>query len=378
MQAFSLKSTHDPSNPLIHATHPDKIESFSYDSVGNRLPGVYDGANRLLEDDEYTYEYDANGNLIKKVEKATGKTTTYQYDAENQLIRVDLPDGTYATYRYDGLGRRIEKNVNGKITRYVYDNEDIILEYDGENRLVAEYLHGPGIDEPIRMERNGEVYYFIPDAFGSIRALVDTQGYIRQMYEYDAFGEIVQVLDEEGASIPIEDAIPNPYTFTGREYDPETGLYYYRARYYDPSLGRFLQEDPLLEKSLLPDSFWRGLYLGPSTTILFSLPHPYTYVRNNPVNWIDPFGLIEEKRCYENPALKECLKEVQKFREDCAESVTGMVAACLATCIPIPLPAKLVCIAGCGKIAIGGYLLCIFVAEAMEAECYRQSGKNEE
>jgi YD repeat-containing protein len=197
MQAFSLKSTHDPSNPLIHVTHPDLIESFSYDPVGNRLPGVYDAASRLLEDDEFTYEYDENGNLIKKVEKATGKVTTYQYDAENQLIRVDLPDGTYATYRYDGLGRRIEKNVNGKITRYVYDNEDIILEYDGENRLVAEYLHGPGIDEPLMMERDGKIYYFILDALGSIRALVDTQGFIRQMYEYDAFGGI-RVLDGEG------------------------------------------------------------------------------------------------------------------------------------------------------------------------------------
>jgi RHS repeat-associated protein len=280
------------------------------------------------------------------------------------------------SYKYDGLGRRIEKNVDGKITRYVYDNEDIILEYDGEGNLIAEYIHGPGIDEPLMMERDGEIYYFIADALGSIKALVDGEEGVRQMYEYDAFGGI-RVLDEEGNPIPIEDAIPNPYTFTGREYDPETGLYYYRARYYDPHLGRFLQEDPLLEKSLLPDSSWRGLYLGPSTTILLSLPHPYTYVRNNPVNWIDPFGLIEGKRCYENPALKECLKEVQKFREDCVKSVNAMIAACIASCItsPTPPPTKLICIAGCGTIGIVGYTLCSLVAEAMEAECYRQFGK---
>jgi hypothetical protein len=67
----------------------------------------------------------------------------------------------YATHRYDGLGRRIEKNVNGKITRYVYDNEDIILEYDGEGNLIAEYIHGPGIDEPIMMVRNNQTYYYI-------------------------------------------------------------------------------------------------------------------------------------------------------------------------------------------------------------------------
>jgi RHS repeat-associated protein len=99
------------------------------------------------------------------------------------------------------------------------------------------------------MERN-QVYYYIADALGSIKALVDRDGFVRQMYEYNAFGEIVQVLDEEGAPIPIEDAIPNPYTFTGREFDPETGLYYYRARYYDPHLGHFLQEDPLFQSNL--------------------------------------------------------------------------------------------------------------------------------
>jgi YD repeat-containing protein len=164
MQAFSLKSTHDPSNPLIHASHPDKIESFSYDPVGNRLPGLYDAANRLLEDDEFTYEYDENGNLIKKVEKATGEVTTYTYDAENQLISVISEQGSVISYKYDGLGRRIEKNVDGKITRYVYDNEDIILEYDGEGNLIAKYIHGPGIDEPLMMERDGEIYYFIADA----------------------------------------------------------------------------------------------------------------------------------------------------------------------------------------------------------------------
>jgi YD repeat-containing protein len=204
MQAFSLKSIHDPSNPLIHATHPDLIESFSYDPVGNRLPGIYDGANRLLEDNEFTYTYDANGNLIKKVEKATGRTTTYSYDAENQLISVISEQGSVISYKYDGLGRRIEKNVDGKITRYVYDNEDIILEYDGEGNLIAEYIHGPGIDEPIKMVRDKKIYYYIPDALWSIRALVDTIGYIRQMYEYNAFGGI-RVLNEEGKEIDPEE-----------------------------------------------------------------------------------------------------------------------------------------------------------------------------
>ncbi|HEX9779661.1 MAG TPA: RHS repeat domain-containing protein [bacterium] len=75
--------------------------------------------------------------------------TAYTYDVENQLTRIDIPDGTFASYRYDGLGRRIEKDVNGAITRYVYDQEDIVLQYQyggTSHCLTHAYLHGPGID----------------------------------------------------------------------------------------------------------------------------------------------------------------------------------------------------------------------------------------
>ncbi|MFH1202579.1 MAG: hypothetical protein V1674_06830 [Candidatus Omnitrophota bacterium] len=141
---------------LIGATHPTiPTENYTYDPVGNRNPltYVYDEANRLLEDDNYTYAYDDNGNLISKQNKSTLETTNYTYDVENQLIRIDFPDLTFAEYTYDGIGRRIEKNVNGVITRYIYDNEDIIAEYDGSNTLQANYLHGSVIDEPIKKNR---------------------------------------------------------------------------------------------------------------------------------------------------------------------------------------------------------------------------------
>ncbi|MGH7404492.1 MAG: hypothetical protein ACREJA_01240, partial [Candidatus Methylomirabilales bacterium] len=81
----------------------------------------------MLEDSNFTYTYDENGNLTSKTSKANGEVTTYTYDGENQLIRVDRP-GTVAEYRYDALGRRIEKVVNGVSTRYAYDNEDIAAE----------------------------------------------------------------------------------------------------------------------------------------------------------------------------------------------------------------------------------------------------------
>ncbi|MGI0025602.1 MAG: hypothetical protein ACREA4_10730, partial [Nitrososphaera sp.] len=97
----------------------------------------------MLEDSNFTYTYDENGNLTSKTSKANGEVTTYTYDGENQLIRVDRP-GTVAEYRYDALGRRIEKVVNGVSTRYAYDNEDIAAELDGANTITALYIHGPG------------------------------------------------------------------------------------------------------------------------------------------------------------------------------------------------------------------------------------------
>ena len=130
---------YDPLNRLVQATHPqpaNPAENFTYDPVGNRISShlatgqVHDGANRLLDDTSFTYTYDANGNLIDKVDKGTGDRTLYTYDPENQLIKVEqftVAGGTtpvlVADYRYDALGRRIEKNVNGVITRYRISEE---------------------------------------------------------------------------------------------------------------------------------------------------------------------------------------------------------------------------------------------------------------
>ena len=114
-------------------------------------------ANQLLQDRDFIYQYDDNGNLTRKTAKVGGQITSYEYTAENQLVRV-VSNGTTVNYKYDGLGRRVEKeviNVGSVVTRYVYDNEDILLELDGANNIVARYTHGPGIDEPLVMEPGG-------------------------------------------------------------------------------------------------------------------------------------------------------------------------------------------------------------------------------
>ncbi len=146
-QAFG----YDNLDRLTSASHPllGTPQAFAYDPVGNRTTGgsVVNAGNQLTADATHSYQYDDNGNLMRKTLLATGNFTQYTYDAENRLTKVDdfvagnpTPAFT-STYRYDGLGRRIEKVANGQTRRYVYDGEDILLEYDGANVLQARYTH---------------------------------------------------------------------------------------------------------------------------------------------------------------------------------------------------------------------------------------------
>ena len=116
-------------------------------------------------------------------------------------------------YKYDGLGRRVEKEVidaGTATTRYVYDNEDILLELNGANSIVARYTHGPGIDEPLIMEKNGQSFYYHGDGLGSITEITNQSGAVVQRYAYSSFGKIESQLDAN---------FVQPYTFTARELD---------------------------------------------------------------------------------------------------------------------------------------------------------------
>ncbi len=272
----ALSYLYDSRNRLTQATRPetgDPDETFAYDAVGNRLlrdgqvgNSIFDSANRLLEDAAFTYVYDNNGNRIARTDKVSGSVTEYEYDADGRLIRIlektDIlsPPTQTTAYRYDGLGRRIQKDVNGVVTSYVYDGKNILLEFDGSGALLARYAHGLNVDEPLVMERGGAPFFYHRDALGSVQEITDSTGAVAQAYIYDAFG-----------GVQAATALENPFAFTGREFDPESGLYYYRARYLDPAAGRFLSEDPI------------GLQGGINV---------YAYVGNNPINFIDPDGLV--------------------------------------------------------------------------------------
>jgi RHS repeat-associated protein len=194
--------------------------------------------------DGATLSYDANGNLAEKT--SGGHTWKYVWDVEGQLRHVcrDVPtcnaDSATASFEYDPFGRRISKTAGGVTHTYVYDGADIVAEQvTGSTTATYRYVHGAGVDEPLAREAatSGDVLYYHADHLGTVRFLTDAAGAVARSYQYDAWGNITA---ETGA--PVNGV---EYAFTGREWDRETGLYYYRARYYDPKAGRFISEDPI-------------------------------------------------------------------------------------------------------------------------------------
>jgi RHS repeat-associated protein len=216
----------------------------------------YDAANEQVAFGEVTQTFDANGNLLTQTEGSG--TTTYTWDVRNRLVAINGP-AVNAAFSYDAFGRRLTKIINAATTAFQYDGADIVRENGPMGE--AAYLRTPTIDETLaRTDANAAVIY-LADILRSTVALADSSGGPVTEYTYAPFGQT------SVAGLPS----PNLFQFTGRENDG-TGLYYYRARYYEPRKSRFLQADPL------------GIRDG-----RISL---YAYAENNPVNAIDPMGLL--------------------------------------------------------------------------------------
>jgi RHS repeat-associated protein len=271
---------------VIDPQGQDTSLAYTYDDVGNRISlsrnGTtqalsYDDNDRLLSGDGKTYTYDANGNLAT-MSDAQG-TTVYTFDAENRMVGVSGPGGTFG-YQYDHEGNRASVTAGSSITEFLVDaNRDlaqVLAEYDGSGNLSVEYLHG---DDLLRQTRVGVHSYFHFDGYGSTRFLTAQDGTITDRYDFEAFGGL---LAKSGTT-------QNVYLFNGQQYDPNVGFYYLRARYYDPSTGRFLSQDPEVGSPFEP----------------FSL-HKYVYAYGNPVNLMDPSGR------FISVAFSFCIGSVQR------------------------------------------------------------------
>ena len=242
-------------------------ESYTYDLVGNRLsslgvsPYNYNTSNELTSTPSGSYTYDNNGNR-----KTDPSGAQYSWDYENRLTQEILPGtGGTVTFKYDPFGRRAQKAFthNGvtTTTNYLYDGANVLESVDQNGSLLARYVDSLGVDEPLQEVVSGTTSYYEQDGIGSVSSLSNSAAALANTYTYDSYGKLAASTG----------TIVNPFRFTGREYDSETGEYFYRARYYDQGVGRFINEDPL-----------RGI----SGSVNF-----YLYVNNSPVRLFDPSGM---------------------------------------------------------------------------------------
>jgi RHS repeat-associated protein len=266
--------TYDRNGELTSATHPGSTQgnaTYQWDANGNpQGSGIVIGAmNQVLSDGTFNYAYDNEGNLIQKTEIATGNVTTYTYDYRNRMTDAVTKSAggiilQQSHYTYDVFDRRIAVTVNGQTIYTVYDRDHAWADYDASGAVKARYLFGDRIDEILARWRPGQgTAWYLTDHLGTVRDILSAAGQIINHIDYDAFGRILTQTNS---------AAGDRFTFQGREFDAATGLYYYRARYYDPLLKRFLSEDPL------------GFAAGDANL--------YRFVGNRPVIASDPTGTI--------------------------------------------------------------------------------------
>jgi RHS repeat-associated protein len=276
--------THDDTYQVTRADYPDGgYAAFAYDALGNRISAAestktteYAG-NNLNQYTNITVSsaspwlisspaYDGNGNTLSDGENA------YAYDSLNRLVGVFTASNT-VEYSYDALDRLVEKRVYDvagapvAVEQYTYDGADVLCEYGADGAETARYVLA-GLDRPVRRTVNGVHYYYHADALGSVTEISDESGAWVESYTYDVFGA-PKFYDAAGNLLPSS-AVGNTTLFTGRRYESESGLYHYRARFYSPKLGRFLQPDPI--------GYAGGINI-------------YAYCGNGPVNFADPWGL---------------------------------------------------------------------------------------
>lgn len=282
------------SQPLTASIPKLPNENYSYDEIGNRTSDHksnyrYDATKQFLEEDyKYLYTFDVNCNLTSKQEKGlVGNYENFDYNSENQLMRysryVENNLIIDVRYVYDPLERRIEKRVINSedpnlstIRRFAYDGNEILFEYNGQNTITHAYTHSTHrTDDVLSVATSSDSFFYTKDGLGSITEVLNEDGGVVQSYKYSSFGEILKIENAFGEDITSAPTIKPYFTYTGREYDSESGLYYYRARYYDSAIGRFLQVDP--------DA---GRLLNPITHV-----NKYIYVGSNPHNLIDPSGM---------------------------------------------------------------------------------------
>jgi RHS repeat-associated protein len=252
----------------------DQMINYSYDDFSNRsaknVTGsvygetsyLYDIGNRLTQEidtdkGETNYVYDNNGNVTSAVYGS--ENTLYAYDGYNQLVTVNK-DGKTIAYTYNGDGIRTSKQVDGSLTNFLLDGQNVVASVYGQN-VTESYLWGINL---VAVENTDHLKsYYMHNYHGDVTSLTDSNGNVIKSYSYDAFGNEKNIDANDN----------NPFRYSGEYFDKETGTIYLRARYYDPQMGRFTSQDSLLGNTNDPLSL-----------------NLYTYVQNDPMQYVDPSG----------------------------------------------------------------------------------------
>ncbi|WP_346426548.1 DNRLRE domain-containing protein [Bacillus thuringiensis] len=269
---------YDPINQLLNEALPNGTsKSYTYDGFGNRtsvkvvengketksIAATFNDGNQLVKFGNESLTYDANGNRT-----SDGKYK-YTWNENDQIVAITKQgeSNAFATYKYDENNRRIEKNVNGQVTRYFYDGDSInpLYETDGSGTVLRQYVYSTS-GARLAMKSKGQTLYYHYNPRGDVVAMTDQNREVVATYEYDSWGN---VLKSEVKGI----ALDNPFGYAGYMYDKEIGMYYLIARYYNPEHGVFLSVDPDPGDSDDPVTM-----------------NGYTYADNNPVMNIDPDG----------------------------------------------------------------------------------------
>ena len=276
-ETLTTKYGYDSMNRLVSENCGDSRISYKYDLSGNRISRVTDGRtenylynsrNQLTQltgdDKNISYTYDPAGNLTE--EHSTEHKKIYFYDTYNRNTEITGNDFTQKNH-YDAEGYRYSIEENDKVTNFVYRRGIMLAELDEAGNQAKTYTLGNEYAGHVSELNNSldeykDASYYITDEQGSIRYILDQSGEVQNYYQYSAFGE----------TIISEETIPNRLRYNAQAEDELTGLYYLRARYYAPNIGRFIQEDVIYND---------GLNL-------------YAYCNSNPVMYSDPSGFAKE------------------------------------------------------------------------------------
>ena len=270
---LAVSYRYDSMDRLTSESRDGEETAYSYDFCGNRLKKLdkngteeyhYNRKNQLIcrfsEKEKTAYRYDLQGNLLEAA-GAEG-TAVFSYNAFHQQTAMTMPDGKHLENRYDAEYLRAGMVENGTVATFSYHNGELLAESSPEGDTISRYIPGYGVAAGWNREKSGYHYYHL-DEQNSTAYITGSSGEIKNRYEYDAFG-VLQNSREE---------FHNRILYTGQQYDQTSGQYYLRARFYNPVIGRFVQED---------------VYRGDGLNL-------YAYCKNNPVVYYDPSGYGEEK-----------------------------------------------------------------------------------